>query len=149
MIRIICCAFLMLTGCTTFNGIGPVVPEVGFKAAEVNSANPVLEWAAPENYDGQYDLVILTRGVLDQWSFKQKPLQVVYEKIGLEGNLHQVEKPLNHNYMYYWSVKRSDKSSDEDWAKYNYYLITGIVNHWRTDNLFRFQVSLNESASSL
>ena len=140
--RIFSIAFLSLfvgiSGCTTFNSIEVVEPSVGMVPTEVSSLQPVLSWEKLESYDGSYDLIIMAFDQSKSW-FKRTSMNVVYWKNDIHSTEHKVEAPLKSDYHYYWSVRPSTSKEDDDWARFNYYFIAGVVNFWMTDSYFRFK----------
>lgn len=132
-----------LTGCTTFNSIKAIKPDVGFGVTEVTVQNPVFRWEAIDDYSGTYDLIVLTNGKFDRWGNNQSPQRVIYEKKGIAAAFHKIKIPLENNYSYTWSVKRSDKYDKDAWANYNFYLLLGVVNIWNTNVPFNFKTTFN------
>ena len=131
-----CCVFLMLTGCTTFNSIEVLEPSVGMVSQTASSLKPKLSWKKLEDYEGPYDLVIMTTGKREAW-YKRLPLEVVYWKNNISSFNHTVEIPLKSSSHYYWSVKPS--VGEEEWAKFNYYFFGGIIFYSIRDSYFRFK----------
>jgi hypothetical protein len=128
--------FLLNSGCTTFNSIKAVVPPVGFKLSYVASLKPILSWEKLENYDGDYDVVVM---IEENYHFQMPFMKVVYAKNNIPSTEHKIESLLYADTVYYWSVKPSIKKTDDDWARYNFYFIAGIVNFWKINALFNFK----------
>ncbi len=133
------CFFIFISGCTTFNSIEVVKPEVGMRPVEVDSLQPLLEWKPIEGYVGTYDLVVFEYGEADDWSKQGMPMPIVYQKFGISSVSHNIEIPLKNNYIYSWSIKRSDQNTSDAWARYNYYFFAVIINIWKTDSFFSFR----------
>ena len=127
--------FILISGCTTFNSIKAVEPPVGFKGAKVSSLKPLLSWEKLEGYEGDYDLIVMIR---ENFRFQMPFMKVIYARNNISSTEHKIEEPLNHETAYYWSVRPSDKKTDDDWARYNFYFIALIVNIWRMDAFFSF-----------
>lgn len=139
MKKIVLLTLLLLSGCTTFNHIEVVSPEVGYLTRDVYTVNPELAWKKPVGYTGTYDLVVYTRGVLNRWT-KSEPNRVVYFREGLDRSTHKVELSLNKDYRYYWAVKKSNDNSEGAWAKFNFYMFGGFFAFWWLDMPFRFDI---------
>ena len=131
--------FLFISGCTTFNSIRAVEPPVGFvgfnKESKVNSLKPLLSWENPEEYEGSYDLIVMIK---ENFRFQMPFMKVIYAKNDISSTEHRIEIPLNYETNYYWSVRPSNKKTDDDWARYNFYFIALIVNVWMTNSFFSF-----------
>lgn len=140
------CLIMQVLGCTTFNHIEAVSPDVGYLTQDVDSIQPTLAWNFDEYYTGTYDLVIYTRGEVKRWG-KSNPQKVVYFKKGIQGTSHTVTEPLNENYRYYWAVKMSNDNSEDAWARYNYYFFGGFFAFWLLDAPFRFDIELTQTNS--
>lgn len=136
-----------LSGCTTFNHIEAINPDVGYLTEDVNTILPTLEWDLDEHYTGTYDLVIYTRGEVKRWG-KSNPQEIVYFKKGIQGTSHKITQPLNENYRYYWAVKMSNDNSEDAWARYNYYFFGGFFAFWWLDAPFRFDIDLTQLDNS-
>jgi len=130
----------VVSACTTFNSISVVKPSVGFAPTEVNSLQPILSWEKLEGYEGNYDLILMEVGEREAW-YKKAPLNIIYWKNSISSLNHKVEAPLKGGTQYYWSVRPSNKKSDDDWARYNFYFFSGFVNVWMTDSYFRFKTA--------
>ncbi len=141
-----------ISGCTTFNHIEVLKPEVGFLTRDAYSVNPVLAWKALEDYSGSYDLVVMTRGERAPWA-APKPNKIVYYKTNIKDTWHEVAIPLNEDFRYSWAIRKNSDDSDEAWSKFNYYFFGGIFAFWWLDVNFRFDINVppvqsNESASA-
>ncbi len=139
--------FVGISGCTTFNSIEVTSPKVSHPSyyfiSEVNSLRPELSWLPLEEYNGTYDIVIFEAGQDDFWEWNKESKPVVYQKRGIIGTNHKLEISLKDKHVYFWSIKRSDKTEMNDWAKYNHYFFGVIVWGWATDQLFRFKTVLD------
>lgn len=144
MLKVTLVLLFLLTGCTTFNHIEVDEPDVGFLTEDVSTLNPKLSWKPLESYEGEYDLIVFTRGVLKRWG-KSDPARVVYYREGVKDNWHVVQKTLNKDYRYYWCVRKSGDQSEEAWSKYNLYIFGGFFYSVWLDHNFRFDIKLPEN----
>lgn len=138
-----CCLFI-LQACSTFHGIKPVYPDAGHPAyhiVEVDSLQPILEWAASDGAETTYDLRVMEgpplEGKIYLESWKNPELTIVYQKEKIPGSRHKIDVPLKPAHLYFWSVKES--GTKVDWSYYNYHLFAGIFYYYWPKQLYRFK----------
>jgi len=116
---------LVVSGCTTYNGLKPVYPPAGQGSATVvESMQPTLRWEADRDPSAMYDLKIV-EGILSVagvWNASWDAGRMVYHREGLREPQHQVETPLDSSGLYLWSVRsRRSDGSVSVWSTYNHY----------------------------
>ena len=118
-----------LTGCSTYKGLRPIYPPYG---DTVDSLQPTLQWEPLADPDATYDLVIYKPA---QKGFGDSNLEMeqmrVYYRQRLKGTAHRVEKPLEPNTHYTWSVRARLGENVSSWSKHETTIFLGISRHRR------------------
>jgi hypothetical protein len=111
----------VLAGCagsTTYSGIEPIYPTRGnFRRAapvDVDSIRPNFEWKVEA--PGQKVDLGIWESSSNIWSGREMGRRV-YFKEGIEGGKHLIEKDLEPDKVYYWSIKGTGTTK---WSTANY-----------------------------
>jgi hypothetical protein len=119
----------VLTGCSTYKGLQPIYPEYG---DTVDSLQPTLQWKPLADPSATYDLVIYKPA---QKGFGGSDVDVeqvrVYYRQRLKGSSHRIEKPLEPNTHYTWSVRARLGEDVTSWSKHETTIFLGISRHRR------------------
>lgn len=138
---------LVVAGCTSFQGIKPVSPEVGNPnfPTQTDSLLPTFRWEASAEPETTYDFIVYEGIKVESFleGIKRSVGKEVYYRQGLKASEHKIEEPLQPDAEYYWSVRmrRGDKVSD--WAKYDYTLFLGTAYMHAGDQPFIFKTPKN------
>ena len=106
----------------------------------IDSLTPTLSWVWDPPYDGPYDIAIYeTKGY--GWNFGKGIL--VYSYQNLNGNSHKVDKKLDPDTCYFWTVRKHSEN-DNGWSNYNYLAFYGLALVYYRNQLFRFSTPLTD-----
>jgi hypothetical protein len=129
LLFILVAIYLVFAGCTSFQGIKPVYPEVGNPnfPKQVDSFQPTFRWEPYPDSHVTYDFIIHEGiKVESAWEGTKRSVgREVYYREGLAETEHRIEEALQPDTEYYWSVRirRGDKVSK--WSIYDYTLFLG------------------------
>lgn len=121
---------LLISGCTSFQAIKPVYPEVGNPnfPTETESLQPVFRW---ESTGGEvsYDFIIYEGIKVESFleGVKRSVGKEVYYRQDLTVPEHKIEEPLKPDAEYYWSVRTRRGEDVSEWAIYDYTLFLGTA----------------------
>lgn len=116
---------LVLVGCTTFQGIKPISPEVSVPGAlkRADSLQPTFRWEPSSEANVTYDLVVYEGITIKEESFpysiRHAVGREVYYREGLKEPEHRIEEPLKPDTEYYWSVRLRRGAQVSSWALYD------------------------------
>ena len=110
--------FAGLSACTSYQGLRIVEPAY---QQTVASLRPTLRWDPAEGSGVTYDVVI----------YEGEEISPVYQREGLTGTMHHVEKKLRPNTAYRWSVRSRRGSTVSEWSKHQTQVFTGVSYHRR------------------
>ena len=136
-------SFFLINSCAVqTHGYKAISPKVHYTTPEwvelADSLQPTLVWEGEDANIKKYDLIIYT-GVLKKfgvegfggYSYYTKGRQV-YNREGIKGNTHKVEKLLDPNMVYVWAVRGYKGENKEQWSTYDfqkgYIPIKGLAN---------------------
>ena len=117
----------LLTGCVSYVGLKPVYPQPNtvrcFVPVMVESLQPTFKWELPAS--GQnVDLIIwdVTRYGWKDFTHGANLIRedAVYYKENIPGGEHKIEKPLQPDTVYAWSIRPAGTTA---WSVANHYSI--------------------------
>jgi hypothetical protein len=123
------CLVLFGCGATAFKEIKPIYPKVGHPdyPKTVDSLQPKLEWKPTADSDVSYDLIIYNCIEDNSWG-RQGPRftakDVVYYREAVTETECKIEKTLEPDTVYIWSVRVRRGTEVSDWSAYDYTMAT-------------------------
>ena len=129
-------SLLALTSCigrASHPLIQPITPKShrfwNVSEPKVDSLLPAFRWKLRSKFiapDVTYDFVIyhaiFNNGQLPNWL----PGPVVYYVEGLQVPEFRVDKPLNPNKLYLWSIRIRNGATVSEWATYDYVMVAAV-----------------------
>jgi hypothetical protein len=112
---------LVVTACSTPQGITPIQPELGhYSPTVVESLNPTFRWKPVSDLETLYDFAIF------EIRSSGQPGKSVYYRQGLKQPEHKLEESLKPNMDYFWSVRTRQGTDLGEWATYDHKLLVPI-----------------------
>jgi uncharacterized protein (DUF2164 family) len=130
-ILLLTAVLLVVGGCTSFQGIKPVSPEVGNPnfPTVTDSLQPTFRWEASPEPDTTYDFIVYEGIKVESFveGIKRSVGKEVYYRQGLKTSEHKIEELLQPDAEYYWTVRMRHGDNVSEWAKYDYTLFLGTA----------------------
>ena len=106
------CVFPMADGTFGQAPIYPKLPHLILGSRTVESLRPTFRWEPSRETNATYDVVVYE--MLDSWV----PGKEVYYREGIVLAEHQMQKPLQPNSAYYWSVRVRRGEDVSGWSRF-------------------------------
>lgn len=137
---------VFISGCMPpmrqFHGLEPISPPVSMFLLKfkVDSLQPEFRWKASPIEGSTYDFAIWEIGRKKYYQTGQVSwgTQVYYIE-NLKENYHKVEKPLNPDTFYNWSVRLRRGNIVGDWSSYDETIVDFSGTYNKSNSLFLFK----------
>ena len=140
--------FLTVMGCTSHKGITPIYPEIGNPnyPKSVDSIQPTFKWEPVKDSEVTYDFIIYECIKTESFSkgTRRAVGREVYYLEGLTEPQCKVERPLEPDTEYYWSVRVRRGQDFSNWSVYDYTLFLGTAGYRATNCPFIFKTPKSE-----
>lgn len=116
-----CVAVVVVSACSTPQGIVPLQPGVGhYSPTVVESLNPIFRWQPVSDPETLYDFAVF------EVRSSGQPGKSVYYRQELKQAEHKIEESLKPNMDYFWSVRTRQGKDVGEWATYDHKLLVPI-----------------------
>jgi hypothetical protein len=108
----------------TFRGVTPLTPKVSTNQfPKVDSLTPRFSWEPSGNQDVTYDFILYEAATFDYVGTNDGIVQgrMVEYVEDIQEPEHRLDKPLNANSKYYWSVRMRDGDMVSAWSTYSHF----------------------------
>lgn len=121
-----------LTGCVHHSGLKPIYPKPNtaacFTPVKVDSLQPTFKWEMPHPSQN-VDLIVRKAFVYSKSIIRQ---EVVFYKTNIAGGAYHIDKPLEPDTTYSWSIRPTGTGR---WSVANHYTVLADFPH--VDFLFK------------